>query len=72
MKWKIVVYLILLILTFFVPFKTADYIINKDVVEEKDWVEEINIDTTNIKEVEKEEKIVNQNSSTTIQNSNNW
>ena len=46
-------------MTFFVPFKTADYIINKDVVEEKDWVEETNIDTTNIKEARKEEAPVN-------------
>ena len=75
MKWKTPVYIILLILTFFIPLKTADYIINKDVVEEKeekDWVEETNIDTTNMKEVEKEEETVNQDSSTTIQDRNNW
>jgi len=59
MKWKTPVYIILLILTFFIPLKTADYIINKDVVEEKDWVEETNIDTTNIKEARKEEAPVN-------------
>lgn len=56
MKWKILIYIPLLLLTFFLPFKTADNMINKEidkemVVEEKEWVEESIVDTTDIEQV---------------------
>jgi D-alanyl-D-alanine carboxypeptidase len=75
MKFKIGIYIIFLILIFFIPLKTADYIINKDTKdteEEKEWTEQTNINTTDMEEVPKEDKNNNNSGTDSTQDTSNW
>lgn len=76
MKWKILIYIPLLLLTFFLPFKTADHMINKEidkeaVVEEKEWIEEGIVDTTDIEQVPTTE-IQSDEKEEIVTESSNW
>ncbi len=77
MKWKILIYMPLLLLTFFLPFKTADYMINKDttkkeVTKEKEWVEKSIVDTTDIEEIPITETESTQKEEVVTESSNWW
>lgn len=74
---KSLIYIVLLILMFFIPAKTADMILNTDIKseDESDWIFETPIDTSNIEKViEKEpEKVdIPTNNTTDEQTTKNW